>query len=137
MKHLLIYTIVHIHGNSDTKSNIFFLLEISINWFNRILPIVSIEDTNFELKKYIAHGIRIYMDVHNSVYQQVFHVLKSQKLVNTHSISKIREIIVHILIFTFLETFNFVRRNSTKKGQNVLEIFSTKRDKTPEFQIKN
>ena len=77
------------------------------------------------------------MDVHNSVYQQVFHVLESQKLVNTHSVSKIREIIVHILIFTFLETFNFVRRNSTKKGQNVVEIFSTKRDKTPEFQIKN
>ena len=63
MIYLLIYTIVHIHGNSDTMSNIFFLLEISINWFNRILPIVSIGPTNFEKQKYIAHGIRIYMDV--------------------------------------------------------------------------
>ena len=35
-------------------------------------------------KKNIAHSMRIYMDVHNSVYQQVFHVLESQTLVSTH-----------------------------------------------------
>ena len=69
------------------------------------------------------------MDAHNSVYQQVFHVLESQKLVNTHSVSKIREIIVHILIFTFLEAVQ-------KKEKNLLKYSQRNGIRPPNFELK-